>query len=82
MLNSRLYVGNLPREVTAAELEGLFTHYGKVTSASIVTDRQSGDSRGFGFVEMADPQHAQKAISELNGHRVGQKFLVVDSARD
>ena len=81
-MNNRLYVGNLPQEVTAAEVEGLFTHYGKVTSASIVTDRQSGDSRGFGFVEMADPQHAHNAINELNGHRVVQRFLVVDSARD
>ena len=81
-MKSRLYVGNLPLEVTAAELEGLFTHYGKVTDASIVTDRQSGGSRGFGFVEMADPGQAQTAIDELNGHRVGQKFLVVDSARD
>ena len=81
-MNSRLYVGNLPQEVTSAQLEGLFTHFGKVRNASIVTDRQSGKSRGFGFVEMADPQHAQAAIAELNGHRVGQKFLVVDEVRD
>ena len=81
-MSNRLYVGNLPREVTAAELEGLFTHYGKVREASVVTDRASGDSRGFGFVEMVDPQQAAKAIEELNGHRVGQKFLVVNDARD
>ncbi len=81
-MNNRLYVGNLPREVTSAELEGLFTHFGKVRSASVVTDRQTGDSRGFGFVEMADAQQAQTAIQELNGHRVGQRFLVVNEARE
>ena len=81
-LNNRLYVGNLPREVTAAELEGLFTHFGKVRTASVVTDRQTGDSRGFGFVEMVDAQQAQTAIEELNGHRVGQRFLVVNAARE
>ena len=82
VVKNRLYVGNLPREVTPAELEGLFTHFGKVRSASVVTDRQSGDSRGFGFVEMSDPQQAQTAIDELNGYRIGQRFLVVNPARD
>ena len=81
-MHQRLYVGHLPREVTAAQLEGLFAHFGKVRTASVVTDRQSGNSRGFGFVEMADPQQAQDAIEELNGHRVGQRFLVVNAARD
>ena len=81
-MSNRLYVGNLPLEVTSAELEGLFTHFGKVRSASVVTDRQTGSSRGFGFVEMVDPQQAQAALAELDGHRVGQRFLVVNEARE
>jgi len=81
-MNNRLYVGNLPRELTTAQLEGLFTHFGKVSSASVVTDRHTGDSRGFGFVEMADPVAAKNAIEELNGYRMGQRFLVVNAARD
>ena len=75
-MSNRLYIGNLPQEVTSAQLEGLFTHFGKVRSASVVTDRH------IAFVEMVDAQQAQTAITELNGHRVGQRFLVVNEARE
>lgn len=77
----KLYVGNLPWSMTNADLEYLFASVGPVTSATIVTDRSSGQSRGFGFVEM-DRGDAQRAISKLNGHEVDSRALKVNEAND
>jgi len=62
-----IYVGNLPYDVTDSDLQTLFAQYGTVSSARVVTDRMSGRSKGFGFVEMADKAEAEKAISATNG---------------
>ena len=63
----KLYVGNLSFQTTSSELEGLFASIGIVDSATVVEDRETGRSRGFGFVEMATQEDAEKAIAELNG---------------
>ncbi len=76
----KIYVGNLPWSVSNSELESLFATIGTVESAQVVTDRESGRSRGFGFVEMPT-EHAQKAISELNGREVDGRALRVNEAQ-
>ena len=76
----KIYVGNLPWSVTDLELQNLFTPFGDVESARVVTDRESGRSRGFGFVEMA-PQLALTAIAKLNGHRIESRVLRVNEAQ-
>ncbi len=76
----KLYVGNLPWSVTDSDLEELFTQYGPVQSARVVTDRDSGRSRGFGFVEMSTDDGAQ-AIAKLNGHTVESRALRVNEAQ-
>lgn len=76
----KLYVGNLPWTVTSADLQELFTPFGAVESAQVVTDRDSGRSRGFGFVEMA-AAHAAQAIAKLNGHQVESRELRVNEAQ-
>ena len=76
-MGTKLYVGNLPFSVTSQELSELFSAAGEVVSANIITDRFSGQSRGFGFVEMATAEEAQRAISELNGKDLdGRKITV------
>ena len=75
-----VYVGNLPFSTTNAELEALFGEYGEVVSASVITDRDTGRSRGFGFVEMADDA-ARAAIEALNGADHGGRQLTVNEAR-
>jgi RNA recognition motif-containing protein len=77
----KLYVGNLPWSVTDSELEGYFTGLGEVVSARVITDRDTGRSRGFGFVEM-DDAGATKAIAELNGKDVGGRPLRVNEANE
>ena len=77
----KLYVGNLPMEMTEAELKDLFTEAGNVASAKIITDRQTGQPRGFGFVEMETKLEGQKAISMLNGRTVEGRALAVNEAR-
>ncbi len=77
----KLYVGNLPWSVTDSELEGLFADIGEVMSARVITDRDTGRSRGFGFVEM-DDAGATKAISELNGKDLGGRALRVNEANE
>jgi RNA recognition motif-containing protein len=79
--NNRLFVGNLPYSVDSIKLGEIFSDAGQVVSATVVTDRMSGRSRGFGFVEMASDQEAQKAISTLNGQEVEGRKLVVSIAR-
>ncbi len=76
-----IYVGNLPFRTNGPDLENLFAAYGEVSSASVITDRETGRSRGFGFVEMPDDDAARKAIDELNGSDFGERQLKVNEAR-
>ncbi len=78
---SKLYVGNLAYAVTNADLEALFAQAGKVESAVVVTDKFSGQSKGFGFVEMADSNEAAQAISTLNDTELKGRRIKVDEAR-
>jgi RNA recognition motif-containing protein len=78
----RLYVGNLPFRLTDQELHSAFSAYGTVTSATVVIDRDTGRSRGFGFVEMPNSAEAQAAIRGLNGSRLGDRTLTVNEARE
>jgi len=77
----KLYVGNLPPQMTEAELQELFSEAGHVSSAKIIMDRQTGQPRGFGFVEMETKLEGQKAISMLNGRTVEGRPLAVNEAR-
>ncbi len=77
----KIYVGNLPYTSTEQELEELFGQYGPVSRANIVTDRDTGRSRGFGFVEMENPADGQAAIDALNGQEWGGRTLTVNEAR-
>jgi len=80
-MGRKLYVGNLSYAVTKEMLEELFGKVGKVESVNIVTDRYSGQSRGFGFVEMANPNEANEAIKQLNGQTVADRQIIVNEAR-
>lgn len=75
-----IYVGNLPWSTTAEDLRALFEQYGPVENARIVTDRETGRSRGFGFVDMADEESAERAIAELNNFEYGGRPLTVNEA--
>ena len=77
----KLYVGNLTYEVTDAALEQLFAAHGNVKSAQVIMDRDTGRSKGFGFVEMGSDQEAQAAIAALNGQESGGRTLTVNEAR-
>ena len=76
-----LYVGNLSYEVTTGELQELFGTVGTVKSANIITDKFSGESRGFGFVEMESRDEANAAIVKLNGHELKGKKIIVNEAK-
>src|ERR1700751_2127442 len=76
-----LYVGNLPHSTTEAELRNLFEAYGAVEKVTLVTDRDTGHSRGFGFVEMTNSGEADKAIATLNGTDLGGRALTINEAR-
>ena len=80
-MSNRLYVGGLPYSVTEGRLEELFTQYGSVQSARVIADKFTGQSRGFGFVEMATSEEAQKAIEALNGTKLEGRTLIVNEAR-
>lgn len=80
-MNKKLYIGNLDWGITNDKLEELFAQFGSVVSANVITDRQTGRSRGFGFVEMSSEEEAQKAIDELNGKDFEGRELVVNEAR-
>ena len=80
-MGKRLYVGNLSYEVDNAGLEQLFAAHGTVESAQVVIDRQTGRSKGFGFVEMTSDGEAQAAIAALNGQQHGGRALTVNEAR-
>ena len=77
----KIYVGNLSFSVTEASLRSAFEKHGSVASVNIVTDRDTGQPRGFGFVEMTDDAEAQKAISALNGRDLEGRTLTVNEAR-
>ena len=76
-----LYVGNLSYEVAASDLEELFGEVGTVKTANIITDRYSGESRGFGFVEIESKDEAKAAIEKLNGHELKGKKIIVNEAK-
>jgi RNA recognition motif-containing protein len=76
-----LYVGNLPHSTTEAELRTLFETHGAVEKVSVVTDRETGRARGFGFVEMTDASEAEKAIAALNGTQLGGRALTINEAK-
>jgi RNA recognition motif-containing protein len=77
----KLYVGNLSYEVTNTSLEEMFMPHGNVQSAQVIMDRDTGRSKGFGFVEMTSDQEAQVAITSLNGQQVGGRSLTVNEAK-
>ncbi len=80
-MGNKLYVGNLPYSVRDGDLEQAFSAYGQVASAKVMMERDTGRSKGFGFVEMASDAEAQAAISGLNGQSMGGRNLVVNEAR-
>lgn len=78
----RLYVGGLPYQTTEQDLFDLFGQVGQVDLATVITDRDTGRSKGFGFVEMNDDQEAQAAIDRLNGTLLGNRTITVNQARE
>jgi RNA recognition motif-containing protein len=76
-----IYVGNLPHSTTESELRTVFEAHGAVEKVSIVTDRETGRARGFGFVEMTNAPEADKAIAELNGKELGGRALKINEAQ-
>ena len=79
---TKIYVGNLPWRISNEELEVLFASHGQVLDAKIVTDRETGRSRGFGFVTMEPASAAQAAIAGLSGHTIEGRNLVVNEAHE
>ena len=77
----KLYVGNLPYGVTDSDLQNLFEQHGAVQSAQVIMDRDTGRSKGFGFVEMGNADEAQKAIDALHGQEMNGRALTVNEAR-
>ena len=80
-MGSKLYVGGLPYSVTGDRLHEIFSEHGTVESANVISDKFTGQSRGFGFVEMSSASEADKAISSLNGRDVGGRQINVSEAR-
>jgi RNA recognition motif-containing protein len=76
-----IYVGNLPFRTTSSDLEELFAAHGTVSSANVIMDRETGRSRGFGFVELDDAAEAQRAIEALDGYELDGRRLRVNEAR-
>ena len=80
-MGRKLYIGNLPYKATETELEELFSTVGQVDSVRIITDRETGRPRGFGFVEMGSDEDAQKAIAKFNEYELDGRALTVNEAR-
>lgn len=80
-METKLYVGNLPYSVTDDDLRNLFSQAGTVTSADVIKDRETGRSKGFGFVEMSSQSEAEKAIAMFNGYSLNNRELKVNPAR-
>ena len=81
-MSTNIYVGNLTFNTTSDDLQALFAPYGEVTRATVISDRDSGRSRGFGFVEMATDDEANAAIEALNGKNVDGRDLTVNVAKE
>ncbi|MEE8161870.1 MAG: RNA-binding protein [Acidobacteriota bacterium] len=81
MNSNKLYVGGLPYSTTENELEDLFAEHGTVESVRVITDRMTGRSKGFGFVEMGSQEAAEAAIAKLNDSELGGRTLVVNEAK-
>ena len=81
MSSINLYVGNLPFQTTEADLSNLFEPYGEVLSAKVIMDRETGRSRGFGFVEFSSRDDGEKAIAELNGSDMSGRQIKVNEAK-
>lgn len=79
--NKKLYVGNLSHSLSSSDLKQAFEPYGEVVSAQVITDRDTGRSKGFGFVEMGTAEEAQEAIEALNGKEVAGRTVTVNEAR-
>ncbi|HYR41504.1 MAG TPA: RNA-binding protein [Terriglobia bacterium] len=77
----KIYVGNLSFQTTETDLSNMFGEIGQVESVQIITDRDTGRSKGFGFVQMSDDAAAEKAIAQLNGREIGGRNLTVNEAR-
>ena len=77
----KLYVGNLPYTINSDQLGTVFAEYGQVVDAVVITDKMSGRSKGFGFVEFADEESAKKAVDAMNGKELEGRNLVVNIAR-
>ena len=80
-INTKLYVGNLPYTATGDELQGLFAQAGNVVSATVISDKYTGRSKGFGFIEMGSDDEAKKAIEMFNGKDFQGRALIVNEAR-
>jgi cold-inducible RNA-binding protein len=80
-MTKKLYVGNLPYETTQDQIRTLFAEAGEVTDVSLITDRETGRLKGFGFVEMATDEAGQEAIKRFNGYTLGERALTVNEAR-
>jgi len=80
-LAKKLFIGSLPYSATQAQLEELFSQVGTVESAAVIIDRESGQSKGFGFVEMSTEAEAQEAVSKFNGYTMDGRAIVVNEAR-
>ena len=80
-MGNKLYVGNLPYSFRDSDMEQAFSQFGTVTSAKVMMERDTGRSKGFGFVEMGSPAEAQAAIEGMNGQQIGGRGLVVNEAR-
>lgn len=78
----KLYVGNLPRSYSSSDLETLFSEHGTVSTAEVISDRETGQSRGFGFVQMEGQQATEKAMEVLDGSEVDGRHITVNEARD
>ncbi len=78
----RLYVGGLPYQTNEQDLASLFEAIGTVTSATVITDRETGRSKGFGFVDMGSTEEGQRAITQLNGTLLGNRTITVNEARE
>src|SRR3970282_2862082 len=82
LMSTNIYVGNLSFDTDSSKLEELFAQHGPVTKAQVITDRETGRSRGFGFVEMGAADAAERAISALNGKDLGGRQLTVNLAKE
>jgi RNA recognition motif-containing protein len=80
-MNKKLYVGNLPYDTTQEQIRELFAQVGEVSEVNLITDRETGRPKGFGFVEMATVEASSEAIKRFNGYTLGERALTVNEAR-